>query len=77
MLDLLTNAVQYFEEFERLIHEINEPLKVLDNAIKHSSERLKGEENDLEDCLTVCNISFCRDFLYMYPSEKSCWVTVQ
>ena len=62
MLDLLANAVQYFEEFERLLHGMNEPLKVLDNAIKNSSERLKGEDNDLEDCLTVCNTSFHIDY---------------
>lgn len=79
MLDLLANAVQYFEEFERLLHVMNEPLKVLDNAIKNSSERLKGEDNDLEDCLTVCNTSFHRDYfeITMYPPERSGRVTGQ
>ena len=79
MLDLLANAVQYFEEFERLLHVMNEPLKVLDNAIKNSSERLKGEDIDLEDCLTVCNTSSHRDCfeINMYPLERSGRITGQ
>ena len=60
ILELLSTAVEYFEDFEQQLHVMNQPLKVLDEAIKNSSERLKGEDNDLDECLTV----WCHFFIF-------------
>ena len=51
---MLTTTNEHFEQLESLLTHAHNTLEKLDEQISTSSEKLDGDDAELEKCLTVC-----------------------